>query len=70
MEEVPDGSQQTDSDTATTLARSTWLRHIMVAADGWSDPEGIVTRPVKGLGGVDYLGTGKLLEATTWVFGR
>jgi hypothetical protein len=62
-------SDHHETDTQKALARSTWLRHIMVAADGWSDPEGIVTRPVKGLGGVDYLGTGKLMEATTWVFG-
>jgi hypothetical protein len=45
------------------------IRHIMVAADGVSDPEGVVVRPVKGLSGCDYLGTGTLNEATTWVFG-
>ena len=53
---------------AKAIQRSTWLRHMLPAADGFSDPDGISVRPVKGLSGVSYLQDG-LMSAATWVFG-
>ena len=41
---------------------------MLVGEDGFSDPEGITVRPVKGLTGVSYLQEG-LMSTATWVFG-
>ena len=48
----------------------TWLRHILTAPDGFSDPPGIKLRPVTGLGAVDYLATHPLARKASYVFGH
>lgn len=47
-----------------------WLKHILLAADGYSDPPGIKVRPVDGLGGCDYLSDSPLAKKATYVFGH
>ena len=48
----------------------TWLRHILLAADGFSDPPGIKVRPCSGLAAVDFLATNPLARKPTYVFGH
>ena len=53
------------------LDKSAWLRHILLAPDGESDPDGITVRNVDGIAGVDYLEDGHFVgRATTWVFAK
>eukprot|EP01052_Picozoa_sp_SAG31_P006809 SAG31_NODE_317_length_17813_cov_5.788585_16_plen_376_part_00 len=47
-----------DEASTEAVARSAWLQHVMVGADGQTDPDGIEVRPVQGLRGCDYLGHG------------
>ena len=46
-----------------------WLKHIMTAADGFSDPPGIKVRPVTGLHGIDFLAESALAKKPSYVFG-
>ena len=41
-----------------------FVRHLMPAADGVSDPEGIRVRPREGMGGIDYLTDGFFKESS------
>lgn len=47
-----------------------WLRHILCAADGFSDPPGIKVRPCSGLAAVDFLSVNPLARKATYVFGH
>ena len=59
-----------DKSALKSLDKKQWLRHMSLAEDGKSDPEGIAVRAVQGIEGVDYLQTGAMGTATTWVFGH
>ena len=47
-----------------------WLRHILTAPDGFSDPPGIKLRPLAGLCAIDYLATRSLARKASFVFGH
>lgn len=46
----------------------TWLHHIALGADARSDPPHAILRPLTGLGGVDFLEPGFIMEMGTYVF--
>eukprot|EP00339_Tiarina_fusa_P000587 CAMPEP_0117006666 /NCGR_PEP_ID=MMETSP0472-20121206/6813_1 /TAXON_ID=693140 ORGANISM="Tiarina fusus, Strain LIS" /NCGR_SAMPLE_ID=MMETSP0472 /ASSEMBLY_ACC=CAM_ASM_000603 /LENGTH=969 /DNA_ID=CAMNT_0004708197 /DNA_START=770 /DNA_END=3679 /DNA_ORIENTATION=- len=46
----------------------TWLRHLLLASDGFSDPPGIKLRPATGLCAIDYLATNPLARSASYVF--
>eukprot|EP00339_Tiarina_fusa_P000423 CAMPEP_0117012128 /NCGR_PEP_ID=MMETSP0472-20121206/10276_1 /TAXON_ID=693140 ORGANISM="Tiarina fusus, Strain LIS" /NCGR_SAMPLE_ID=MMETSP0472 /ASSEMBLY_ACC=CAM_ASM_000603 /LENGTH=1021 /DNA_ID=CAMNT_0004715123 /DNA_START=120 /DNA_END=3184 /DNA_ORIENTATION=- len=47
-----------------------WLKHMLCADDGFSDPEGICVRPVRGLHATDFLADNPLAKGPSYVFGH
>lgn len=65
-------SSETDDEQVETLNsdQRLWLRHILTAPDGFSDPPGIKLRPVQGLAAIDYLASHPLARKASYVFGH
>lgn len=53
-----------------TASQRQWLRHMLCAEDGYSDPEGIKVRPVPGLHATDFLADNPVAKAPSYVFGH
>jgi len=62
--------KEDDLDEDLNKDQRRWLKHILLAADGVSDPPGIKVRPVDGLSGCDYLSDSPLAKKATYVFGH
>eukprot|EP00211_Chloroparvula_japonica_P003813 CAMPEP_0119135150 /NCGR_PEP_ID=MMETSP1310-20130426/18732_1 /TAXON_ID=464262 /ORGANISM="Genus nov. species nov., Strain RCC2339" /LENGTH=730 /DNA_ID=CAMNT_0007126009 /DNA_START=45 /DNA_END=2237 /DNA_ORIENTATION=+ len=57
------------SDKNRDALSRVWLKHMVLAEDGFSDPPGIRVRPVPGLHGCDFLGEGKFDKKPSYVLG-
>ena len=59
-------------DESEEAKKNKWIRHLLVEAEGWRDPEGIRVRPIEsnyGLDGVEYLSEG-MAQHISYVFAR
>eukprot|EP01117_Protostelium_nocturnum_P017292 TRINITY_DN7021_c0_g2_i3.p1 TRINITY_DN7021_c0_g2~~TRINITY_DN7021_c0_g2_i3.p1 ORF type:complete len:571 (+),score=146.57 TRINITY_DN7021_c0_g2_i3:329-2041(+) len=65
-----DSSHQEAPSLLNANEEETWVKHISLKSDGFSDPEGIKLRPMDGLRGVDHLNRSKPHKTRTTVFGK
>ena len=66
--EIGDDEIKVDLDIDQDKKRR-WIGHMVLQADGITDPPGIKLRPLEGIRGVMYLDPGAITNSLSYVFG-